>query len=163
MPSPSPPPEALPETLPEVLRPPLGAPVGLLLESRIPARLAWVGNDGTPRVVAIWFLWTGDELAMSTFAGAQKLSGITEGTIVAVTIDTDTFPYRSLKLRGPVTVRPVDGLAEEYRLAAQRYLGEEMASRWLEFLDGATQVVLSLRPTWARAADMNTDSPFMTD
>ena len=30
-----------------------------LLQSTIPARLAYTGRDGTPRVLPIWFHWTG--------------------------------------------------------------------------------------------------------
>ena len=146
--------------LPPDLCAPLSPTVGLLLESRIPARLAWVAADQTPRVVPIWFWWDQEHLTMSTFAGATKLRDILDGTVVAVTIDTDTFPYRSLKLRGPVTRRSVSGIAEEYEHAAERYLGADMASQWLEFLGDPDQVVLSLRPTWARVSDMAADSPF---
>ena len=32
-----------------------------LLRSTIPARLAYSWTDGTPRVVPIWFHWTGEE------------------------------------------------------------------------------------------------------
>ena len=35
-----------------------------LLQSAIPARLAYTWHDGTPRVVPMWFHWTGEELLM---------------------------------------------------------------------------------------------------
>ena len=35
-----------------------------LLHATIPARLAYVWSDGTPRVVPIWFQWTGQEIVM---------------------------------------------------------------------------------------------------
>jgi nitroimidazol reductase NimA-like FMN-containing flavoprotein (pyridoxamine 5'-phosphate oxidase superfamily) len=35
-----------------------------LLQSTIPARLAYIWRDGTPRVVPLWFHWTGEELLM---------------------------------------------------------------------------------------------------
>ena len=35
-----------------------------LLKSTIPARLAYVWTDGTPRVVPIWFHWNGRELVL---------------------------------------------------------------------------------------------------
>ncbi len=146
--------------LPAVLTPPLSPSVGLLLDSRIPARMAWVSGDGDPRVVPIWFDWNGEELLVATFAGARKLTDLADGSVVAVTIDTDTFPYRSLKLRGPVRIESARGLADCYRRAAVRYLGQDMGERWLDFLAGADQVVLRLRPTWAVAADMAVDSPF---
>lgn len=33
-----------------------------LLQAPIPAHLAYVWTDGTPRVVPIWFHWTGNEV-----------------------------------------------------------------------------------------------------
>ena len=35
-----------------------------LLESANPARLAYTWMDGSPRVVPIWFHWTGDQLVL---------------------------------------------------------------------------------------------------
>ncbi len=146
--------------LPAALRPPLSPGVGLLLESKIPARLAWVAQ-GAPNVLPIWFTWTGSVLAMSTFAGAAKLDTIVEGSALAVTIDTEDFPYRSLKIRGTAELRPTTGLADEYITAAERTLGPEMSRRWQEFLGNPDQVVIGLRPNWARFSDM-ADSPFLT-
>jgi hypothetical protein len=37
-----------------------------LLSARIPARFAYLATDGTPRVLATWFHWTGEVLAMPT-------------------------------------------------------------------------------------------------
>lgn len=146
--------------LPAVLQEPLHPGVGLLLESRIPARLAWVSN-GEPRVLPIWSTWTGSVLAMTTFAGSKKLDDIKEGAPLAVTIDTENFPYQSLKIRGTAVLRTTNGLAEEYLSAATRILGPEMARRWQTFLGSPDQVVISLQPSWARFSDMATTSPFM--
>lgn len=149
-----------PATLPRVLRQPLAPNVGLLLESRIPARMAWVAGDATPRIAPIWFGWTGSELVMSTFAGSRKTADLSDGTVVSVSIDTEGFPYRSLSLRGPITARSTRGLSPEYREAASRYLGPLMGERWLAFVGSPDQVVLSMRPTMAIASDMGAESPF---
>jgi len=37
-----------------------------LLQSNIPARLAYVWRDGTPRVIPIWFHWNGEEIVLGT-------------------------------------------------------------------------------------------------
>ena len=37
-----------------------------LLESANPARLAYTWMDGSPRVVPIWFHWTGDQLVLGS-------------------------------------------------------------------------------------------------
>src|SRR6266511_6251008 len=44
-----------------------------LLNSTVPARLAYVAADGTPRIVPTWFVWTGEELVMATFVAAAHV------------------------------------------------------------------------------------------
>ena len=44
-----------------------------LLRSTIPARLAYVWRDGTPRVVPMWFHWTGEEFLMGAPPNAPKM------------------------------------------------------------------------------------------
>ena len=61
-----------------------------LLRSRIPARLAYVWHDGTPRVVPIRFHWTGQEVVVSTPPAAPKMKALADNAKVAITIDTDT-------------------------------------------------------------------------
>ncbi len=65
-----------------------------LLSSRIPARFAYVATDGTPRVLATWFVWTGEVLAMPTFIAAPhvrhaagRLRALRANPGAAVTID----------------------------------------------------------------------------
>jgi hypothetical protein len=73
-----------------------------LLSSRIPARFAYLATDGTPRVLATWFHWTGEVLTMPTFLAAPhvrhaagRLRALRANPNGAVTIDTETFPARS--------------------------------------------------------------------
>lgn len=106
-------------------------------------------------MVPIWFHWTGEELVVATFSGSQKLRELSDGDTIAVTIDTDSFPYRSLKLRGAITLEPNEGLADAYRMAAVRYLGPDTALRWCATLEGASQVAIRIRPVWASASDMS--------
>ena len=64
----------------EVLAEPLSQ--GLLLSS-IPARLAYVGTDGAPRVIPIAFLWTRRHLVMCTAPNAAKVRALRENPRVA--------------------------------------------------------------------------------
>lgn len=41
---------------------------------------------------------------------------------MAITIDTETFPPEVLLVRGRASVTEVDGIPEEYALAARRYM-----------------------------------------
>jgi PPOX class probable F420-dependent enzyme len=103
-----------------------------LLAARIPARLAYIGRDGTPRVVPIWFQWTGSELVMATLPGAAKVAAIQERSEVAVTIDTDAWPYKALMIRGRAKVDRHVGVVPELAQAARRYLGDEGGEGFLK-------------------------------
>src|SRR5215204_5957334 len=45
-----------------------------LLTSTIPARYAYTSLDGTPRIVASWFVWTGEELVLPAFVSAPHVA-----------------------------------------------------------------------------------------
>ena len=94
-----------------------------LLGSTIPARLAYVATDGTPRVVSTWFEWDGDEVVMATYlagpaAGirhpAARVAALRANPTVALTIDTETSPPQSVTIRGRAEIDEIDGLAPEY-------------------------------------------------
>jgi hypothetical protein len=99
-------------------------------ESTIPARVAYLARDGSPRITPTWFHWTGSELVMPTFIAAphvarpaRRLRDLGSQPTVAVTIDTETQPPQALSLRGQVVISEHDGVVAEYALAAHRYLG----------------------------------------
>jgi len=132
-----------------------------LLQSRIPARLAYVGGDGTARVLPIWFHWTGEVIVIATSASTPKVRAIRRNRELALSIDSEAPPYRSLQLRGPLEVDIVDGIAPEYVAAAERYYDGEAAAIWLKRARGviARQARLVIRPTWARVLDVAALSP----
>ena len=139
-----------------------------LLSSRIPARFAYIATDGTPRVLATWFHWTGEVLAMPTFLAAPhvrhpagRLQALRANSDVAVTIDTETFPPEVLTIRGRAEVSEVDGIPAEYAAAARRYLGDEAAQGYLAQIDqpGTRMASISLRPTWVGVLDFQSRQP----
>src|SRR5262249_5872479 len=94
-----------------------------LLRSTIPARLAYVWTDGTPRVVPIWFHWTGAEFVLGTLPKAPKIKALTQNPKVALTIDDDQFPHKVLLVRGTAQLQTVKDIVPEYAMAAERYFG----------------------------------------
>ncbi len=74
-----------------------------LLIAPIPARLAYSWLDGTPRVVPIWFHWTGEQIVMGTPPRAPKLRALENGAAVAITIDANEWPYHVLSVRAGST------------------------------------------------------------
>jgi hypothetical protein len=132
-----------------------------LLRSTIPARLAYVWLDGTPRVVPIWFHWTGREFVLGTPAKAPKLKALAKNPKVALTIDDNTFPHKVLMVRGNAAVQMVDGIVPEYQLAAKRYFGEAQGLAWVEQLRGMTTGMgrIAIRPDWVGVLDFQTRFP----
>jgi hypothetical protein len=141
---------------------------GRLLCSRSPARFAYIALDGTPRVLATWFHWTGEVLAMPTFVAAPhvrhaagRLRALRVNPVVAVTIDRETFPPEVLTIRGRVAVTEVDGVPPEYASAARRYLGEGAAQDYLAQIDqpGTRMARIDLHPTWVGVLDFQSRLP----
>ena len=132
-----------------------------LLQSKIPARLAYNWTDGTPRVVPIWFVWNGREIVICSPAEAPKVKAMRDGAHVALTIDNDTLPHKVLLIRGTVRVDVVDGIAPEYAAAAHRYLGDEGGEAWhaqARVLWPRTARIL-ITPAWAGMIDFETRFP----
>jgi len=132
-----------------------------LLHSKIPARMAYIWTDGTPRVVPIWFHWNGHELIMATPPRAPKLKALAKNPKVSLTIDDNTFPHKVLLIRGTARMEPVDGIVPEYAASAHRYFSPEMAEGWLSQLRTmvSSQVRITITPEWVGLLDFQTRFP----
>jgi nitroimidazol reductase NimA-like FMN-containing flavoprotein (pyridoxamine 5'-phosphate oxidase superfamily) len=116
------------EDVAEVLAKPISQE---LLGSSIPARLAYVGVDGEPRVIPIGFLWTGEHMVMATVPKSAKVRALRQNPRVALTIDTqDQWPPRVLLIRGAARVELVDGVPDAYVEAAWKVIPAEHFEGW---------------------------------
>jgi hypothetical protein len=142
------------------------AAVRRLLGSPPIARLAYTWRDGTPRVVPMWIAWNGQEIVMGAPPNSPKMRVLADRPAVALSVDTDTWPYRVLTVRGSVSLQIVSmaSLGEsfpEYPAMARHYLGEVGAG---QFLAAARQTFgqwtrISLRPEHVRFLDFETVFP----
>lgn len=132
-----------------------------LLRSKIPARLAYVGTDGTPRVVPIWFHWNGSEIVMASPPKAPKLKALTKNPKVALTIDENEFPHKVLLIRGRARMEPVNGIVPEYEACAARYFDTKTAEAWLIQLRAmvSSMVRITVTPEWVGLLDFKTRFP----
>jgi hypothetical protein len=132
-----------------------------LLVSKIPARLAYVWTDGTPRVIPIWFHWNGREIVMATPPKAPKLKALAKNPKVSLTIDDNTFPHKVLLIRGTSRLEPVAGIVPEYAAAADRYFPPELAQAWLSQLRTmvSSMVRITITPEWVGLLDFQTRFP----
>jgi len=132
-----------------------------MLRSKIPARLAYVATDGTPRVVPIWFHWNGREIVMASPPKAPKLKSLAKNPKVALTIDNDTFPHKVLLIRGSTRLEPMKGIVPEYAMAAERYFGKEKGDAWVANLASMidSMVRIYATPEWVGLLDFQTRFP----
>ena len=132
-----------------------------LMQSKIPARLAYVWTDGTPRVVPIWFHWDGKDFVMASPPKAPKLKALAKNQKVALTIDDNSFPHKVLLVRGTVRLETVEGIVPEYAAAAERYFGREQGQAWVGQLRGMirSMVRITVTPEWVGILDFQTRFP----
>src|SRR5215472_14541598 len=102
-----------------------------LLQSTVPARLAYIWTDGTPRVVPIWFYWNGQEFVLGTPSKAPKVKALAKNPKVALTIDDNNFPHKVLLVRGTARLQSIQGIVPEYAEAAERYFGAAQGKAWV--------------------------------
>ena len=148
-----------PEEITEVLN----RPISQELLARDLARLAYVAEDGTPRVIPIGFAWNGSEVVMCTSKNAPKLRALSENPMVALTIDTEVHPPKILLIRGRAELDYVDGIPDEYMEANTTYeMTPEQRVEWEAevrslYSDGMVRIVVT--PTWAKLIDFETTLP----
>lgn len=147
-----------PEEVTEVLN----KPISQELLARDLTRLAYVAKDGTPRNVPIGFHWNGTEIVMCTATNAAKLHGLRANPMVAVTIDTEVHPPKTLLIRGRVELDVVDGIPYEYmELNGSYEFTPEQRVEWEKEVRSLYQqmVRIVLTPTWAKLIDFETNLP----
>jgi hypothetical protein len=132
-----------------------------LLRSKIPARLAYIWTDGTPRVIPIWFHWNGREFVMATPPKAPKLKALKKNPKVSFTIDDNVFPHKVLLIRGTARLETVNGIVPEYAVAAERYFGAEQGEVWVKNLGSmiSSMVRITIAPEWVGLLDFQTRFP----
>ena len=146
------------EKVVEVLNQPLARE---LLGSAIPARLAYNGLDGFPRVVPIGFWWNGVELVLASVSYAAKVKALVANPKVALTIDTAEPPWHILLVRGTAGVEIVDGVVPEYLAASRKGTPED---QWEAFEAEVRSLYkqmarIAVTPEWAKLIDFETTLP----
>ena len=136
-----------------------------LLRGRIPARLAYTWTDGSPRVVPIGVYWNGEELVMGTWPHAPKIKALRRDPRVALTIDTETMPFKVLLIRGTVRMELLDEPVPEWIEVNKQLAGDDAAgTRNAQQLGSLVPVLggmmrLRVRPEWAGILDFETRFP----
>ena len=126
-----------------------------LLSSPIMARLAYTWDDGTPRVVPMWFHWTGEDILMGAPPNSPKMKALVTRPQVAVCIDSVDWPYEWLNVRGTASIEVFREAFPEYQDMARRYLGDAGGEQFLAARDQTfdSWVRITIRPEEVRILD----------
>jgi hypothetical protein len=128
-----------------------------LLTSATMTRLAYLGPDGTPRVIPIGFYWTGDQVVVATAATAPKVAALQARPDVALTIEAGETPdqARSVSLRGRASVEIVDGVPEEYLAGARKIMDADAMVQFEQACRAMYDQMarIAITPGWVRYFD----------
>jgi len=127
-----------------------------MLGETIVGQLSFVGLDGYPRVVPVWFDFRGGEILISNAPGTYKCRSIGSGARVGFAISDPSPPYRVVAITGDATVERLPEV-DRVRLAggqAHRYLGEEAARTFFGPHPGDGQLI-RIRPRTVRFVDVS--------
>ena len=132
-----------------------------LLNGPEPARMAYNGLDGDPRVIPIGFWTEGERIVMATVPKSAKVAALRKHPKVALTIDTGAFPPKVLLLRGTAEVELVQGIPEGYLQAGHKVMTDEQYPEWEAGVKAlyTEMVVITVTLTWAKLLDFETTIP----
>lgn len=132
-----------------------------LLTSATPARLAYTGLDGAPRVVPVAFWWDGTSFLVSTVPGSAKTRALAADPRVAITIDTAGLPPRALLVRGTATLETVDGVPDSYVAASRKLVPADAFAEWEADVRElySSMTAMTITPHWVKLLDFETTLP----
>lgn len=146
------------EQVTQVMKDPLAQE---LLHSAIPARLAYTGTDGFPRVIPIGFHWDGRRMVVCTTPNAYKVRALATNPKVVLAIDTNTQPPHVLLVRGTASMEIVDGVPSEFLEVAKKLIEEQ---QWQAFEAEVRSLYkqmarIAIAPEWTKLLDFETRIP----
>lgn len=105
-----------------------------LLDRTIIGQLGFIGLDGYPHVLPVWFERDGDDLLVASPPGAYKVRALARNGRAALTISTSERPYLIVTAVGDATVEllPESRRIELVRRIAVRYLGEAASAEYIQ-------------------------------
>jgi nitroimidazol reductase NimA-like FMN-containing flavoprotein (pyridoxamine 5'-phosphate oxidase superfamily) len=126
-----------------------------MLGETIVGQLSFVGLDGYPRVVPVWFDFRDGEILISNAPGTYKCRSIGRGARVGFAVSDPSPPYRLVTITGEAGVERLPE-ADRIRLAggqARRYLGDEAARTFFGPSPGDGELI-RIRPRTVRFIDV---------
>ena len=132
-----------------------------LLGSSTPARLAYTGLDGGPRVVPVGFEWDGERIVIGTVPRSAKVAALRRDPRVAITVDTIGWPPRVLLVRGTARLETVRGVPDVYVAASRKLVPAAEFPAWEAGVHALydEMVLIAFEPDHAVLLDFETTLP----
>jgi PPOX class probable F420-dependent enzyme len=124
-------------------------PEEFLAEANV-AVLATVDRRGRPHAAPVWYLYEDGpdgqaEIIVATGEGSQKHRNVAANPEVTLVVDRRTLPYYAVMVQGRAEIGP-PLTAEGLLRLATRYLGEELARRYVAAAPDGGSLTLRIRP-----------------
>jgi PPOX class probable F420-dependent enzyme len=105
-----------------------------LLSRPILGQLGFLGLDGYPHVLAVWFEYRDGEILIGSRPNEYKCRSLRAVGRAALTVSTPDWPYTTVTAVGDASVEPLpEARRKEFIDAmAHRYLGRELGDRYYE-------------------------------
>jgi PPOX class probable F420-dependent enzyme len=118
------------------------------LADRHIAVLSVAATDGRPpAAVPIWYDYTpGGDIRINTGAERRKARLIEEAGVVTLTVQREELPYQYVVVEGTVIDTTTPSPREAREAIAVRYLGPEGGRAFADRMDGANNVLFTIRP-----------------
>lgn len=123
--------------------------------------LSVVDVDGrAPISVPVWFGYQpGGDVYFITARSSRKATLIKQSGRLTLCAHNDDPPYRYVSVEGPVIAFEEPVTAKERSAMAYRYLGPELAERYLADTSGEGLVMIRMRPEHWASADFGKNPP----
>lgn len=99
-------------------------------------RIGTVDDDGMPRVVPTWFIFSGGSVLFTPRGTSRFLANLRRDPRVCLSIDEEPLPYRKITLRGTADlvhdVGEDDAWRDLYREIARRYVPASVADAYVD-------------------------------
>lgn len=125
---------------------------------KVPAVLATLTADGTPRTSAVWFGLIDGDIVVSTPAGRPKARNAVADGRVSFVVDTKERPYRGVAIEGLAEVLD-DGDRAVADLIARRYLGDDVEELARRRAAAGQRVAIRIKPRRVRPWNLGTLAP----
>lgn len=131
-----------------------------LLSGTVPARFAYIGLDGGPRVVPVGFHWDGERVHIFSTPKMAKVKALRKDPRVSITIDTESFPPKVLLLRGTAELTLEDGVPADY-LSSAKLVPEDQFEGWKAGVESLYDQMYRITITldWVKLLDFETTLP----